>query len=108
MKRHLFGAGTIALLLFIFSSGVAFGQNVVANGNFDLEDRGPWELTGENTGAKALQFDVNGDINPSWCWKRQPGTKSPVSGNGGLKQTIYLVAGQTYNFSAKVAFYVTC
>lgn len=101
-------AGSVALALLFLTVSAAEAQNVAANGDFELQDRGPWELTGQNQGSKPLSFDVDGDGYHSWSWKRQPGVKSPEGGNGGLAQTVNLVAGVTYEFSANVCFHVTC
>ena len=99
MKNIFIGAGCIVLLL-LFSGSDASAQNIVPNGDFELQDLGPWALTGSNSNTMLMQFDVTGSGQSSWSWRRMPGTGT---GNGGLAQDICLIGGVTYNVSVPVA-----
>ena len=101
MKKVLFGAGC-AILLLLFNFGTdALAQNTVPNGDFELQDLGPWTLTGSNSSTAMVQFDVAGIGSSSWSWKRMPGTGT---GNGGLVQDIPLIGGHTYDLTINVAY----
>ena len=101
MKKLLFAAGCAVLLLLFHPGSDGLAQNTVPNGDFELQDLGPWELTGSNAYCSMLQFDVAGIGSSSWCWKRMPGTNT---GNGGLMQDIPLIGGVPYNLSINVAY----
>jgi len=101
MKRILLAAGCVALFCLVLGQDNALAQNLVPNGDFEMQARAEWLLTGNNTGAQATTFDTNGNGDNSWCWKRTPGT---TKGNGGLEQDVYLFGGVLYNFTAHVAY----
>ena len=74
-----------------------------------LKELGPWELYGDNGYQECVRFDVTGDSKKSWCWKRRPGLNGGLPwGNGGVKQTINLLAGVQYELTADLAFLCTC
>jgi len=108
MKKTLLEGAAIALFLFILSPGTARAQNVAANGDFELQAQGPWDLTGDNAGVECLKYDTSGNGVKSWCWKRLPGSNPFGGGNGGLAQAVNLVAGVTYEFSARICYLSTC
>lgn len=104
MKKLLVGAGVCLLFLFASQSD-ALAQTATPNGDIELEALGSWKLFGNNTVQGVVKYDVNGDGNNSWCWRRKPGTDGC---NGGIEQDVYLIAGVTYQFDADVAFKCTC
>ena len=107
--KLIFGIGAAALFLLFLAPGAVLGQNVVPNGDFELQDLGLWEMTGDNGWVKIKDYDVNGNGQITWCWKRKPGLNSGQPfGNGGLKQDVHLIAGVTYEFNADVAYLCTC
>ena len=107
--RILLGAGVAVLLLFFWSPGMAKAQNTVPNGDFEVQDLGPWTMTGDNGWTTMKLYDTDGDGVDSWCWKRKPGTDNGQPfGNGGLEQEVYLIQGVTYDFSCWVAYLCTC
>lgn len=94
-----------AALAFLITAGSALqGQDMVLNGNFELQARGPWAMTGSNNNAAMATYDVDGDGTATYCWMKEPGTNG---GNGGLEQDILLVGGVTYDITCNVAYY-TC
>ncbi len=105
MRKLIWLTSCSALLLLLFSGTGALAQNTAANGDFELQDTGPWAKTGSNDGAMIIMFDVNGNGQTSLCWKRQPGSNI---GNGGLTQDVSLIAGTTYDVSVNVSFICTC
>jgi hypothetical protein len=104
MKKILFGLGCAILLLFFYPGGDAFAQDTVPNGDFELQDLGPWDLTGSNSSTTMMMYDVGGTGKPSWSWRRMPGTGT---GNGGLLQNIPLIGGVTYDLSINIAYVET-
>ena len=109
MKKLLLGAGALALLLLFLSAGDCRAQTIVPNGDFQLKELGPWELYGNNGYQECVRYDVTGNGSKSWCWKRRPGTNGGLPwGNGGIKQTINLIAGVQYELTADLAFLCTC
>lgn len=90
------------LLSFLFFPGSLAAQNVVPNGDFELRELGRWEKTGDNISQYVYEYDVTG-WGPSWCWKRRPGWGN----NGGIKQQVHLIAGETYLLEADLAFLCT-
>jgi|GEM_PF-6861415 len=102
MKKLLVGAGLCLLLLGIFQ-GTALAQNLVPNGGFDQQVLGPWNQYGQNGSSLMAEFDVTGN-GSSWCWKRQPADGH----DGGIKQTVTLLGGVTYNISMDLAFLCSC
>jgi len=102
MTKTILGAGLCTLLALAFISGDVAAQTVVANEDFELQQLGSWEKTGENISQYVYEYNVDG-WGPSWCWKRRPGTGN----NGGIKQSVHLIAGETYLFSASVAILLT-
>jgi len=102
MKKLIFGAGLSALLVLFFAQGDLAAQSVVPNGDFELQKLGTWEKTGDNISQYVMEYDTTG-FGPSWCWKRRPG----YGNNGGLKQSVHLIAGVTYLLEASAAFLCT-
>jgi hypothetical protein len=99
MKHILLGTGCVILFLF-FSGSDAAGQNIVPNGDFELQSLGLWTLEGQNNYTSLTMFDVAGIGQSSWSWKRMPGTGT---GNGSLVQDVCLIGGVTYNVLVDVA-----
>jgi hypothetical protein len=108
MKKGMLGAGLAVLLLFFLAPGTALGQNVVPNGDIELRSLGPWETTGSTSGTAFVLYDVDGIGGTSFCYKRRPGYSPFGGGDGGIVQTVYLVAGVTYQFEADVCYVCTC
>ena len=108
MKKGMFGAGLLALLLVVLSPGEALGQNVVPNGDLELQSLGPWSTTGSTFGTYVVLYDTNGNGKLSYCYKRRPGYSPLGGGDGGIEQTVNLVGGVTYVFSADVCYICTC
>jgi hypothetical protein len=104
MKKLLFGAGLTVLFLFMTQGG-ASAQTMTLNGDFEFQALDPWEMFGNNDSQQLVQYDIDGDGTSSLCWKKIPGTNG---GNGGIRETIFLIGGLEYEVSAKVATYVFC
>ena len=81
MIRYIAASAAVLALLGLWAVPPLNGQDAAVNGNFELQDRGPWSLTGSNSHAEMALFDVDNDLVISWCWEREPGTNG---GNGGL------------------------
>lgn len=109
MKKLIPGFGAAALFLLLLAPGMAYGNNVVPNEGFELQELGLWVMTGDNGWTNLKEYDTNGDGTESWCWKRKPGLDGGQPfGNGGLEQSVHLIAGVTYEFNADVAYLCTC
>ena len=108
MKKGILGAGCLALLLLILAPGAALGQNIVPNGDFELQAAGSWDETGSNFGTSFILYDTNGNGRTSFCYKRRPGYSPFGGGDGGIVQTVVLVGGVTYEFIADVCYLCTC
>ncbi len=89
--------GIIALLF--LCGGALFAQGAVFNGDFETGSYAPmWTLTGGNANTVLALFESKVGFK-SWCLKRMTGTPS---NNGGFEQTVHLVGGVTYVFSADI------
>ncbi len=97
-------ASTLTLLmLFLFASAPPLtAQDMADNGNFELAALGPWSEYGDTTGTGMVMYDVDATGGPTNCFKRMPGTDF---GNGGIKQSVLLIGGVTYQFDADIAYY---
>jgi hypothetical protein len=98
----------MALLLVILAPEAAHCQNIAANGDFELQTAGSWDETGSNFGTSFILYDTNGNGKPSFCYKRRPGYSPFGGGDGGIVQTVVLVGGVTYQFTADVCYLCTC
>jgi hypothetical protein len=90
----------ISVLLLMSSGSLwAQGEGAVVNGDFETGACAPpWILTGGNQYTQVVEWEITpGDL--SYCLKRRPGAPE----DGGIEQTIYLMEGIPYVFSADVA-----
>lgn len=94
------------LFLTAIASTSAPAKDAVVDGGF--ETRFPiatqkfWDWDGEPyPGYFIKPYDVNGDGKKSYCFNFYPGTDK----EGTLRQSIYLIGGRTYEFSADIAYY---
>jgi len=102
MLKPIVAAVAAAAVLLLFAPSPAVAQDMALNGNFELQDYGPWTIYGGNTGTSLVQDDVNNNGTATWCLERKPGTPD---GNGGIQQDVLLVAGVTYQFDADIKYY---
>ncbi len=102
LKTLLILGASAALLLLFLSGSFVQAQNVVLNNTFELQNLTYWTKTGNlDPGFWGMdKFDTTGNGAKSWCF-----WQSPSSGkNGGITQTIFLIAGLTYDFSVRIAY----
>ena len=103
MKRVLVLFSAAALLLFIFGGAPATAQKVIVNDSFELHNTAYWTHHGNlvSTEYGVEQFDTNGNTKQSWAY-----WQSPYTGHsGGLEQTVYLLAGVTYELKVDVCYH---
>jgi hypothetical protein len=79
-------------------------QDMVLNGNFELQTISPWVLFGGNQNTALAQRDVDGVGGNTTVLEKKPGTPDD---NGGVKQDVLLVKDVTYTFDADIRYY-TC
>ena len=88
----------VAALLFL-CSGPLWAQNMSFNGDFEVGSIAPsWTLTGGNLYTQLTTFQTKVGVD-SLCIKRQPG---PPSSNGNIEQTVQLIGGVQYVFTADI------
>ena len=101
MKTLSSSTAFLISFLFLLSSGPlwAQGEGEVVNGDFETGTcTPPWTLTGGNLFTQVVEWEITpGDL--SYCLKRRPGAPE----DGGIEQSVYLVGGIPYVFSADVA-----
>lgn len=109
MRRIFMVTAMLAVSALFLPQPEVAAQTVAPNGDWELQELGPWNLVGDNGNQLVTVYDVNGDGKLSWCWRRKPGLNAgqPFS-NGGCEQDVYLVKGVTYDFSADLAYAVNC
>ena len=103
MKRFLLIGAAAALLVLLFGGVPAMAQNVALNNCFEMQSTVYWTKTGNMpAGYYGIDyFDTNGNAQNSWCFYQ-----SPFQGKiGGISQTIFLIAGVTYDVSVDIAYY---
>jgi hypothetical protein len=102
MKIVLVLGALAASLLFLSGASVS-AQDVNLNNGFELQDTTYWKKTG-GLGASYWgneKFDTNNNGTTTWAF-----WQSPYSGkNGGLSQTIFVIAGVTYELTVDIAYY---
>jgi len=91
----------LGLALSVWAVPIASAQDMILNGNYELEALGPWIMTGGNTHTSVVKNDVTGTGNDSWCLEREPGTPND---NGGITQDVLLIGGVTYDFYADIKY----
>ncbi len=98
MKKVMMGA--VALLFFSIALTPAMAQEVVNNDGFETGDYVYWTHGGPSPYFGVEDFDVTGDGSKSPCFYQTTYTGY----NKNIKQTIYLIAGLTYDVNADVAY----
>ena len=103
MKKLLILGASTALLFLFLAGPPALAQNVALNDGFEMQNSVYWTKTGNMQSAYwgVEKFDTTGNAQNSWCaWQ------SPANGmNGGFTQTVFLIAGVTYELTADIAYY---
>jgi hypothetical protein len=102
MKKSLL-VGAFAALLFFGGGAPVWSQDVDLNNAFELQNILYWTKTGPLGSSYwgVEPFDTNGNGTPSWAF-----WQSPYTGNlGNLEQTIFVIAGVTYELTVDIAYY---
>jgi hypothetical protein len=101
--KKVFVMGTFAALLFFLSGAPGLAQDVDLNNGFELQSTLYWTKTGTLGGSYwgVDKFDTNNNGTKSWAFWQSPYTGK----NGGLSQTIFVIAGVTYELTVDIAYY---
>ena len=103
MKKVLILCSAAALLLLILGGTSAVAQQVALNDSFEMQSFVYWTQHGSLTPGDygVEKFDTNGNTKQSWAY-----WQSPYTGHaGGLMQTVYLIAGVTYELKVNICYH---
>ena len=102
MKKVLVMGVLVASLFFLGGAWVS-AQDVDINNGFELQSKLYWTKTGGlGTSYWGIdKFDTNNNGTNTWAFWQSPYTGK----NGGLSQTIFVIAGVTYELTVDIAYY---